>query len=563
MTIRILYCVILILFPLLITSQASLNMTLIGTWDESTSACVYGGVVCYNEVWGYVDQAGNEYAIICSPEEVHFIDLTTPSSPTLKQTFTGTGRSIWRDVKSYGNYVYVVHDSNQTSDNEGLWIFDMSALPSGNISNLGTLETHFGRAHNIFIDEDNARLYVAGSNTQGDGIIVYSLANPAAPTLLASVSLATGMGGYVHDLYVRNNIAYCNSESGGDGSGGMFAIDFTTPTAPSYLADINTGGYNHSSWMTDDGNYVVYATETSSVPLYIADVSDVSNGNMTTASSMIYPLLAPTHTNNIAHNPLIRGNYCFVSYYEDGVQVWDISDPANPAIAAYYDMVPNSSYNGTDRGAWGVYPFLPSGHILVSDDFTGLYVLRTNFSLPVELIEFKAQAIENGMGLISWRTETEENSKEFILERSTDGIDFKILARQAAKGNSSERSLYFHTDREPLQGTSYYRLKMVDLDGSYEYSNVVSLEIGKKTTITISPNPVKTGNPIFFQSDGDLSDDLTLCIYDISGKIMDRQILENPENQISFQMPELASGIYFIEFESGGIRHREKITVFE
>ncbi len=554
----------LILFISLIFSSSlnaqSLNMNLIGTWNGSTSACVYGGVVCYNEVWGYVDGSGNEYAIICSPEEVHFIDLTTPSTPTLKNTFSGTGRSIWRDVKSYGNYVYVVHDNNETSNDEGLWIFDMSALPAGNVTNAGFLETHFGRAHNIFIDEANARLYVAGSNTQSNGIIVYSLANPGNPTLLANVSLATGMGGYVHDLYVRDNIAYCNSESGSNG--GMFAIDFTIPTMPSYLADVNTNGYNHSSWMTDDGNYVVYATETSNYPLYLVDVSDVNNGNITAVSSMKFPLLAPTHTDNIAHNPLIRGNYCFVSYYEDGVQVWDISNPATPSIAAYYDMIPtNTSYHGTDRGAWGVYPFLPSGHILVSDDFTGLYVLKTTFALPVELNSFTARVAEKDKVLLSWQTASEENSKEFVIERSSNGDRFEAIGSIPAKGNSADISNYHFTDSKPLLGTSYYRLNIIDKDASYEYSNVESVTLDKKIKMTLSPNPAVLGQNINLLFESDIKDDVIIQFFNVSGQLIHSDIQTDSDNQIQVKTNHLTSGFYFIEVNIGEWKYREKITI--
>ncbi len=365
--------IILFFFPFLCFAQSSDRMDLIGTWNSNSISCISN--ICYNEVWGYVDGVGKEYAILGSPEQLSFIDVSNPTNPVLKQEFIGTGRSIWRDMKSYQNFIYSVHDNNNTSDDEGLWIFDMSALPNGNVIDLGFFETDFGRAHNIFIDEPNARLYIAGSNTQGAGLIVYSLANPANPSLIANVSLATGMGGYVHDLFVRDNIAYCNSGSGSDG--GMFAINMTIPTMPQYLADVETGGYNHSSWMTDDNNYVVYATETSNVPLYLVDVTDVNNGNIINVSTMKEPLLAPEHTNNIAHNPLIKGDYCYVSYYEDGIQVWDISDPENPFLEAYYDMIANTNYNGT-TGVWGVYPFLPSGHILASDVNTGLYILKMN-----------------------------------------------------------------------------------------------------------------------------------------------------------------------------------------
>jgi hypothetical protein len=65
----------------------------------------------------------------------------------------------------------------------------------------------------------------------------------------------------------------------------------------------------------------------------------------------------------------------FTSYYYDGIYVFDISDPVNPTIAGFYDTYPDPNL-GFYRGAWGVYPFLPSGHILASDMETGLYVLE-------------------------------------------------------------------------------------------------------------------------------------------------------------------------------------------
>ncbi len=563
MILRLLYIISLSLMTTtIITAQSSSNMNLIGTWSGSTSACTYGGTVCYNEVWGYVDGSGNEYAVICSPEEVHFIDLSTPSSPTLKNTFTGTGQSTWRDVKSYGNYVYVVHDNNNNapSTDEGLWIFDMSALPSGNVVDLGFLKTDFGRSHNIFIDEPNARLYVAGSNTESTGMIVYSLANPAAPSLLASVDLSTGTrGGYVHDLYVRDHIAYCNSESGADGVGGMFALDFTDPTSPSYLADINEGGYNHSSWMTDDGSHVVFATETQGAPLYIVDVTDVPNGNFGVAKAMQHPLLAPMHMDNTAHNPLIRGNFCFVSYYEDGVQVWDISDPTNPSIAGYYDMIANTSYSGTS-GVWGVYPFLPSGNILVSEESTGLYVLRTTFALPVELTEFTARIMNNSEAILTWETESEENSREFIVEKSKDGKDFEILGHVPAQGNSTEPTNYDFIDDNPFEGDTYYRLKIVDLDETYEYSDIKVVKLIARPEITLSPNPMLKGSELLIRiQDGE--DDVLLNIYNVSGQL----VLSSNEkiiNENIVLMPNiLDTGIYFIEIGNGSEKVREKLIV--
>lgn len=373
------FCLFLFLFSSQTASAQDtfLNMSKLGQWDDDS--IIPRGGLSYNEIWGYVDGMGNEYAILGSPQEINVIDVTDPTNPTLKQGFEGSFSSIWRDFKSYGNFVYGVHDGG-SGTMEGLTILDMSALPAGTIS-IDTIDTDFGRSHNIFVDEPNSRLYIAGSNTRGNGLWVYDLSvTPDNPVLLKELNFGS-LGGYVHDLFVRDNIAYCNSGSGENG--GMWVYDLNDLDNVINYYQENTGGYNHSSWMTDDNNYVVYATETSNFPLYIVDVSDITNGNLSNLGSFKQPNNAPDYTNNIAHNPLIKGDFCYVSYYQDGVQVWDISNPNTPTLAGYYDMVSNESYSGT-KGVWGVYPFLPSGNILASEEDGGLYVLRMDKPLYVD-----------------------------------------------------------------------------------------------------------------------------------------------------------------------------------
>tara|TARA_B100001029_G_C14753465_1_gene282065 strand:- start:96 stop:599 length:504 start_codon:yes stop_codon:yes gene_type:complete len=77
----------------------------------------------------------------------------------------------------------------------------------------------------------------------------------------------------------------------------------------------------------------------------------------------------------MAHNGIIKGDYLYVAYYHDGLRVFDISNPSNPIQINYYDTYLPSDHISY-RGAWGVYPYLNSGNILVSDMQTGLYVLK-------------------------------------------------------------------------------------------------------------------------------------------------------------------------------------------
>ncbi|MEZ4828184.1 MAG: choice-of-anchor B family protein [Bacteroidia bacterium] len=349
-----------------ISAQVSQNLNLQSVWHDP-SLPVHSGLI-YNEVWGF-NYKYSEYAILGSAGFTHFIDVTDPTAPQEVARFAGAVNSIWRDFKTFGHYAYGVADETSQSSPSGLQIFDYSGLPSS-IVKVYDSNAIVERAHNIFIDEQAGRLYIAGSNTRPNGIIVLDLASdPANPAVLASVNLP---GGYVHDVYVRNNIAYCSH-----GFNGLYIYDMTVPTSPALIGNLTSypnQGYNHSSWLTDDGNFLVFADESFGRPLRILDITDLSN--LTIVSTFKSHLSGPPTANSIPHNPLVRGDYAFVSYYQDGIQIYNIRDVVAPEKVAWYDTdTTNLTYTGYD-GAWGVYPFLPSHNILGSDQYFGLFVLE-------------------------------------------------------------------------------------------------------------------------------------------------------------------------------------------
>ena len=132
------------------------------------------------------------------------------------------------------------------------------------------------RKHTIYLwTKKNGRLYVAGSNGQNNGLIVYDLTqNPAVPQKIASVALPGG--GYVHDIYVRDNIAYCSH-----GFNGYYIWNMINPANPIALAATQTNGYNHSSWVTDDGHYAIVAEEVpAGLPLLVVDLTNLASGDI-------------------------------------------------------------------------------------------------------------------------------------------------------------------------------------------------------------------------------------------------------------------------------------------
>jgi hypothetical protein len=107
--------------------------------------------------------------------------------------------------------------------------------------------------------------------------------------------------------------------------------------------------------------------ETHGSPVKMLDVSDPTDIQvLSTVTSGVSPW-------SIAHNQIIHEGVMYSAYYYDGIYAWNIEDPANPELIGFYDTssIPNGS---SFEGAWGVYPFLPSGNVLVSDMQSGLWV---------------------------------------------------------------------------------------------------------------------------------------------------------------------------------------------
>ncbi|WP_166444639.1 FG-GAP-like repeat-containing protein [Dyadobacter bucti] len=158
-------------------------------------------------------------------------------------------------------------------------------------------------------------------------------------------------------------------------------------------------------------------------------------------------------------------------------------------------------------------------------------------ALPVELISFKASVIENQVQL-SWATATEVNSNYFEIQRSNNGKAWEKIGEVPALQNSSSNHHYTFSDANPLKGTSYYRLKMVDLDQTFAYSKLQSVKI--KSLTTVYPNPVV--NQLKIDSKEIIR---KVNVFNSSGiKVMS---VENSQGIGSIDLGGLPQGLYLIQ----------------
>lgn len=162
-----------------------------------------------------------------------------------------------------------------------------------------------------------------------------------------------------------------------------------------------------------------------------------------------------------------------------------------------------------------------------------------NVILPVELSSFNAEEKDNLVHL-NWTTTTEKNNSHFEIERSSDGFNFEKINEIKGRGNSQEKIQYNMVDHAPVIGTSYYRLKQVDLDGSFEYSQIRAVVIDDEKVSFFFPNPAK--GDIYFRN---LESKSNVIIQNMLGQIVLNETI-NESNKISTES--LENGTYMIRY---------------
>ncbi len=168
-------------------------------------------------------------------------------------------------------------------------------------------------------------------------------------------------------------------------------------------------------------------------------------------------------------------------------------------------------------------------------------------ALPIELTYFDAVLVEDKVELL-WETVTEINNDYFIVERSTDAENWEYVGEIEGAGNSVENLYYSLVDEKPLKGTSYYRLKQVDFDLNYTYSNIEVIENNTGNySLTAFPNPTKNDITIDLSTVENYEIEL---LNNIGQKIM-TNYNEN-SGQVKLSMEDLPEGLYFVNVKTGG-----------
>jgi choice-of-anchor B domain-containing protein len=337
-----------------------------------------------SNIWGHVDTTGKEYALVGANNQLSIVDVTNPDVPVKRFAVSGPN-SAWREIRTWGKYAYVT-----TEGGGGLTIVDMRFLPDtiyhkqykGN----GAINGQLDAIHALHID--NGKLYLYGGDLQSGKAKIFSLSDPWNPNYLGTVS-----DDYVHDGYVKNDTLYsCQIYDGV-----MEIIDARNPAAPVIIASqVTPKQFTHNSWMSTNGKVMYTTDEVQGSWVAAYDITDLQN---------IRELDRYIHNSSgsIGHNTYVLNSasitghptdFLWTSYYTDGITLVDAARPDNLVEIGNFDSSPNFSGNGF-HGAWGVYPYLPSGNILISDIERGMLVVTPTYKRACYLEGIITDAITN------------------------------------------------------------------------------------------------------------------------------------------------------------------------
>lgn len=353
---------VLLLFSTTTFAQLSSNMYLFGKWNGRPGQPPSQFNSIYAAIWGYTAPDNREYAILGCVTGTSFIDITDSNNIT-EVGFIPGPYSAWREMKTYSHYAYIVTDAtNPPNSGIGLQIVDLQYLPDSVSFVKNWTYAGFTQAHTISIE--GSFLYLNGGNASSNGgISIIDISNPIEPVRLGSYTSR-----YVHDSFIRGDTIYAAT---------MFSNRFTiinasnknSPTVYSEFSNLPNYSLTHNTWVTDDRRFMLTTDEGQSPPgaLKIWNIENLSN------IQFVVQWRPPG--NSVVHNVVIKDTLAYVSHYEEGIRVLNISNPEQPQEIAYYDTYPASNTNNY-RGNWGNYPFFASGKIISSDMQTGLYVTK-------------------------------------------------------------------------------------------------------------------------------------------------------------------------------------------
>lgn len=511
----------------------------IDTFNTQLRAQFYYDGIGVNDIWGYAAPDGTEYALVGLGNGLSIVSLANPDSIYEVQRIPGE-QTTWRDIKTMNDHAYIVSDATS----EGMLIVDLSTLPEEVTYRYLNLPHPSGsvlnRAHNIFIDTTQGHAYLAGSNLNGRGMVIYDVASQPD----TAIFLADAPQTYAHDVFVQDGRMYASEIY----IGSLTIYDVSDLNNITLIGSALTPfDFTHNAWTTVDQNYIFTTDERANAPVAAYDISDETSPVLIDEFRPERSLGAGT----IPHNVHVLDEYLLISYYTDGLEIADASVPDNIIEVGYFDSWPSDELGF--NGNWGAYPFLPSGLVLMTDRTYGLHVVEVDYKrgarLHGKITDATTGEVINNVNV----SITGPDEKETMTDASGD-----YKTGSAIGGAYTANFSVFGYDNLSVPVTLENGVITV-LDTSMVATSVGTTEFVGEAGIELDiyPNPTSDQFQLNYDIATIAGKNLTLQVFDIQGKLLINQSLTGL-NQFG---RDLSSGTYFLQvLNEGKVAYATKVV---
>jgi hypothetical protein len=467
----------------------------------------------------------------------------------------------WNGTNQLGFTKYATADYNSTLASTYSANVIVSYLKTSASNNLDIAQNSSSLTLTVGSANPGLPLYVLGKNSNADGmngfvmeILAYNVDLNIAQKYIVDNYLSAKYGGIaiITDKYAGDTPANGNYdfEMGGVGTE-------ATGSNLSAASSITGGLEAVQSVAMDNGEYLMYGHPAGTNSLNFSDVGGMSAG-----------------LNKARWDRIWYFNWTHVGGTNETVNLtFDFSDGGSAGGSA---VLPLTNYKLLYRaGLSGNWTEVMNASSITGDRVTfnslawntegnGYYTIGTLNNavspLPIELIDFKAEACDNKICL-DWATASEKNTNFFLIEKSKDAQTWVEVTKVAAAGNSSSRIDYSAIDENPAEGMFYYRLTTVDLDGTTSHASLQAVSLSKEeNSIHVFPNPsssIFTITSTYYEVS-----ELKYFLYNSNGEYVKDLNTKNADGGMSIDLSDFPKGIYFLNVRSdNGFILNEKLIL--
>lgn len=477
-----------------------------------------------------VEVSQTAFAIVTTTGDVYILT----SLVNLQGDITAANSAIWHHVKLSGGSTYLTGVKKLSLSSSGAFALTNSGKiyywgSPANVAGVANTSTSYNYAYDLSAQIPSGQtvkdLVVLGTKTPSSSTLFIACGNGK---VYATGLNTNGVLGINNSTYTTNQATFqpVKTTDGTTDLTGVIKIDGDTEADIFCMAALTTTGQIFGWGDSPAGMLGVNA--------------GISSYPVPKTVQLFYPTPGASYTDFS-----VAGHFT-IAFYTNGTtdQYWylghntggSIGDPANSTT--YILAASPASLNASG----------------------GVSFDCSNATLPLTLLTFNGKIVNNS-SVLTWSTSLEMNSNRFEIEHSTDGRQFKTIGEVDAQGNSSTIIQYSFTDPNTTSNTNFYRLKMIDNDGKYEYSSVLILNHQQEFKIKLYPNPFSSNTQVLINTDK--KTECYIRVLNQSGVILYNNLrLLNPgTNSISIkELSNLPEGAYIFEVRLGETKYVQQLV---